>query len=479
MFRAIVARAATCRYRALAAAVVVPLIGTLRATAQSTEAPVAPAAPQRVVLAAEKLAHADIQIEPAQRRTLQQLRTAPGRLRYDDRRHVEVKTAAAGIVAEIRVKPGDRVAAGDVLAVLTSPEVGSARADWLELAADRDIAARTQRHCRAIHEGLGELVAQVNQGAEPQAIARTVERLQLGEYRAEVLSTYAAFRLAERLQGTAAAGGASGALSGRQVDERQSQFVAAQSALGSAIQDAEFHAELACAEADARVADADRRVAIAAQYVAALTGVEAAAAADVDVAALTQLQLVAPLGGTIESRRFSASERVAPGDSLFVLADTSQLWVEVDIREGEWGALAIEPGQKLAVTGPTLGEAALEAEVHYVGREVSVETNAVPIVAMIANPRGALRPGQFVEVRAPIGAPREALAVRASALVEHEGKSFVFVAESAGTYRRVDVGVGISDGAWVEVREGLAEGAPVVVAGAFALKSELLLEREE
>jgi cobalt-zinc-cadmium efflux system membrane fusion protein len=62
--------------------------------------------------------------------------------------------------------------------------------------------------------------------------------------------------------------------------------------------------------------------------------------------------------------------------------------------------------------------------------------------------------------------------------MRHENSSFVFVADSAGSFHRVDVSIGIETPEWVEVSSGLKEGQKVVDQGAFALKSELLLERE-
>jgi cobalt-zinc-cadmium efflux system membrane fusion protein len=238
-------------------------------------------------------------------------------------------------------------------------------------------------------------------------------------------------------------------------------------------------ADMRQAEAANRQADAERRVAIAAQYVAALQGVKVTEDDALKANALTELRLLAPIAGTVESQKYAVSERVAPGDGLFILANTDQLWIEADIREGEWGALQLKPGHIISVTAPTLGNKPISAEVLYVGREVSVETNAIPIVATIANPQGVLRPGQFVQVRVPIAEPLTGLAVPESAVVEHDGQAFVFVMETPTRFRRVNIKSGISSGGWVEVKEGLADGSQVVTTGAFELKSELLLDRSE
>jgi RND family efflux transporter MFP subunit len=198
-----------------------------------------------------------------------------------------------------------------------------------------------------------------------------------------------------------------------------------------------------------------------------------------DDSQLSFVELRAPIDGTIESRNFSSRERLARGDGLFILANTTQLWVSADIREQEWAALRLKEGQELAITMPSLSGRRLVSHIDHIGREVNPETNAVPVVAVIRNDEGLLRPGQFAWVELPLEEPHSGLAVPESAVVEHGGQSFVFVSDGRDRFRKVDVVTGIREGDLVEIRGGLEEGDSVVIHGAFALKSELLLEREE
>jgi multidrug efflux pump subunit AcrA (membrane-fusion protein) len=133
----------------------------------------------------------------------------------------------------------------------------------------------------------------------------------------------------------------------------------------------------------------------------------------------------------------------------------------------------------LSIEVPAVPGRVLAARLHYVGREVSPESNAIPLVAFVDNPDGDLRPGLYARVSVPLSKTRESLAVPAAALIEHEGQSFVFEEVSPNEFLRRDVQTGERTDAWVEIRDGLADAAPVVVQGAFYLKSELLLEREE
>lgn len=119
------------------------------------------------------------------------------------------------------------------------------------------------------------------------------------------------------------------------------------------------------------------------------------------------------------------------------------------------------------------------ASVYYIGREVSTQTNAVPLIATLDNADGLLRPGLFVRVLLPLAETREVVTVPESAICEHDSKSFVFISAGERTFKQVFVEKGVQEGEWVEVKSGLAGVESVVEHGAFSLKSELLLEREE
>jgi len=198
-----------------------------------------------------------------------------------------------------------------------------------------------------------------------------------------------------------------------------------------------------------------------------------------DAPDLSQIEMRAPFAGTIEESVYGVSERLKQGDRQFVLADTSRLWVSANLREADWKVLGIQPDTPLTVETPALPGEKFTAKVYYVGREVSPTSNAVPLVASLDNSGGRLRPGLFVRVSIPLEEQTEVLAVPEQGLMEHERRRFVFVEEQPGRLRRVDVKTGrVSDG-WIEIRSGLKAGDRVVTKGAFLLKSELLLEREE
>jgi len=431
------------------------------------------------VLSSQKQSVAGIQLGEVVEQRLQAQATVPGRVQYDDSRHIEVKIPTAGILLEVRVKPGSRIDEGDVLALVSSPEVGTARADVLKRKVEFDLALQKFEWKDAACNGLKQLVAAVNAGQDPQTVSEDLSALKLGTYRAEIVAAYSRYRLAQSLAAAVAGNGNSGALPGRTIQERLSERDTARAALAAVIEQSLFQATQDRDIARLELTDSDRRLKISRQMVQTLLGSSDPIPAEIDEEQLSLVEIHAPIGGTIESRTFSKRERLKQGDTLFVLANTSQLWVAAEIRELEWRALSLQPGETLKITSPALPGQQLTARLEYVGREVDPQSNAIPLVAVVSNTEGLLRPGQFVWVQLPLGAAYQGLAIPESAVVQHEGQSFLFVPEGENHFRRVNVQTGIQQGNLVEVVTGVKPGMQIVTSGAFALKSEMLLEREE
>lgn len=448
-------------------------------TAQLATAPPGPAETpkDRVTLTSEKLQAANLEIQELQLRSVPDTRVVPGRLQYDDRRHVQVRTAASGIVVEMLVKPGDRVAAGQKLAVLNSPEVGEARTEVLKRQAEFQLAQRKQEWESQVEKNLQPFVAAIQSQMDANELRQKFQQATLGEEREKLVSAYTRFTLAEALMKSADAISDSGVLATRTIQERTTERQAAEAALRATCEQALFDSRQRRDLAALTAEDTKRRWEISRHTLRTMLGYQ-----DQDEPAedtqLSGVEIRAPFPGTIEHRVYSSSERVTAGAEMFVLADTAKLWVAADIREHDWAALQLQPGKELTVRVPALAGRKFPAKVYYVGREVTADTNAIALVAELDNTDGLLRPGMFVQAHLEVSR-QEVLAVPSSAVVSHDQKPFVFVAESDHDFRQVFVEVGHESDDWIVIRSGLQAGQRVVTRGAFVLKSELLLEPEE
>ena len=170
-----------------------------------------------------KLRAGEFESAEVELRAVQHRHTVPGRIRYDETKHVEVQAPMDGVVDKVLVTPGESVACGQRLAVLRSPEIGKARADVLDQKARRDIAQRILDRELAISKNLEQL-SQMLDGQEPiAAIEAAFADRSLGSYREPLMAGYARLLLATDLHEQVQPLGGSGSISGRTIRERQAE----------------------------------------------------------------------------------------------------------------------------------------------------------------------------------------------------------------------------------------------------------------
>lgn len=186
-----------------------------------------------------------------------------------------------------------------------------------------------------------------------------------------------------------------------------------------------------------------------------------------------EIAITAPVAGVVVDRHATAGEVAEAGTPLFTITDPAHLWVvghvpELDIAVARVGA----PG--------TLSVAAFPGErwpghVDFVAPALDEATRTLRIRFVLDAPDDRLRAGLFGRLAiAGEDAGPSALVVPSTALARVGGEDVVFVpADEERTFRPVPVRIGRRDGDAAEVVEGLDEGAPVVVRGAFTLRSEL------
>lgn len=424
---------------------------------------------------------AGIKLSPLEIRRVRSTRTLPGRIAYDATKHVAVPAVGEGVIESVLVNTGQAVHAGQALAVMRCPAIGTARSELISGESKLALAKRDYEWNADICDGIETLISLIRNRAPVEAIEQALAGKRIGAKRAPLLSAYSQMLLAERLARSAAdAGGA--VLSGRVVLERRAKADQAAAVLLAEAEQSLFEAKQARDAARADAEAAQRTVDVARQELATLMGFPACVDCDLgdlpDGDDLTRLEVRSPIDGTVERRDYSAAERVPKGAEMFVVADTSYLWVEADIRGGDWAELWVREGDPVWVTTPASGQDRWEAHVVFLGREVDSASGAAPLVAALDNREGKLRPGLFARVEAPISPEIEVLVAPSAAVVELDGEPAVFV-EREGGFEPVSVQTGRMFGDWIEITAPLAPGREIVTSGAFYLKSELLLAGEE
>ena len=442
--------------------------------------------PTLVTLPAAAQKAAEIGLAPADIRPLRENLTVPGRLDYDARYRLDYASPVDGIVSRVLVKVRQKVAKGDALAELSSPDVGMARDEVRRREDNRLIEKKAADWATTIADNVESLLDTLVGQPPLAAIEKQFQDRVLGAYREKILGAYSRLIYVEKVSAGTKSLGEGGVLSGRIIDERASNLEVAKANFTAACEEARFLTRQDRDRARAALEQANRLVQISRENLRTLVGSrleadpagEEAGESPGDSSSLSSLLLRTPFDGVVEDVFIARGERARVGDRLFVVADTSVLWVRAQIHERQWTAVEVSAGQSVRVVVPGADVHETTAVVNHVGATVETDSRSVPLVAELTNNDAHYKPGMFVWVDLPQGDLREVLAVPTSAVMRHEGKSFVFVPDGAERFRRVGVTTGIESGDFVEVTRGLTVGQQVVSRGAFVLKSELLLEKE-
>lgn len=179
-------------------------------------------------------------------------------------------------------------------------------------------------------------------------------------------------------------------------------------------------------------------------------------------------KLKAPINGLIIKREVQIGE--APGDQpLFVIADLSDVWVELDVfaRDLE----DIKSGQTVVVE--TLeGKYLQTGHIDWVSPLTSHASQSVRVRATLNNLDGKLRPGQYVRGHVTVSEETVPLAVRQSAIQAFRDFQVVY-ARVNDTYEVRMLELGRRNKEWVEVLSGIEAGTEYVTDNSYLVKADI------
>ena len=178
----------------------------------------------------------------------------------------------------------------------------------------------------------------------------------------------------------------------------------------------------------------------------------------------------APRDGIVLERNAVEGMRAQPGDVLFRVADTSVVWAMIDVAERDLGAVSV--GQPVMVRARSYPGREFVGKVSVIYPQVSRDTRTARLRIELPNSDSVLLPDMYVDAEIDTGSPQPVLAVPESAILDTGSRQAVFVEKGQGRFEPRDVKLGHRGGGYIEVREGVAEGEPVVVSANFLIDAE-------
>ncbi len=180
----------------------------------------------------------------------------------------------------------------------------------------------------------------------------------------------------------------------------------------------------------------------------------------------SSLRVKAPFSGVVLEQLITAGHRVEAADPLYRMARLDPLRLEIHVPLEQLGDTLV--GQAIA-----LSDVDIQGQVITVGRMVHGADQGVLVRAEISKGAEQLRPGQFVQVQLAVAVKASSYSVPKAAIVNSQGKSWVFVEHAEG-FQPVSVTVLGEDAGQVIMKADLGAQSRIAASGSAAIKAAWL-----
>ncbi len=189
----------------------------------------------------------------------------------------------------------------------------------------------------------------------------------------------------------------------------------------------------------------------------------AQARVDAAQATLNQVRITAPFAGTILAINLEPADIVNPGTVALVIADISELHVDVPIAEVDYNRVAL--GQPAQLVLDAIFGTVFQGTVREINMSATTNAGSVayPVKVVVDNPDGRVLPGMTVAVEIEVEHLENVLLVPNRAVRTVDGSRVVYIYVNGGLIP-VEVELGANNDTMSEVVSGdLKEGDVVVL----------------
>ena len=366
---------------------------------------------------AESIARAGIDVDVVQERPMRDVLTANGELRFAPTRVAHLASRVPGSIALVFKTLGEPVSPGEILALVDAAQVGQLKSQFVQ----------------------------------------AVVQLQLRQATAERLRT----------------AGSSGAIAQKTVIEADAALQEAEVSLVStrqALANLGFDVPDDLAGKDAKlVAQTIRFLGIPTSLISSLPGGTQTA---------NLIPIRSTYGGVLVNSEVVAGEVVDTASSLFTVADPSQLWLVLNVRQED---------SRYVTTGlPVVfrtddGSGEVTGQVAWISPAIDPQTRTLQVRVEVLNPSGTLRDKSYGTGTLLLRQEPNAITVPKEAIQSTSDAHFVFVRDksyfekdTAKLFHVRQVRIGAKDGNSVELLAGVLPGEVVATKGSSVLLAQLL-----
>ena len=179
------------------------------------------------------------------------------------------------------------------------------------------------------------------------------------------------------------------------------------------------------------------------------------------------IYLKAPISGKIDNFNFSLGSSVNAGQDIFTITNLNKLYIEAQVFDKDVNA--VKNGKEFTAEC-TDKHKTLKVKLLTLAQSINTTNQSQKVLFEIDNVNEDFKIGEFVNVRVFSQAKTESIVIPNAAITEVNGKSAVFIKDTAEKYSMVYVSLGENNGEFTTILKGIEEGEKVVINGTYQLK---------
>jgi len=184
------------------------------------------------------------------------------------------------------------------------------------------------------------------------------------------------------------------------------------------------------------------------------------------------LSIISPLSGKIIFREAMIGQHIEPDKILFTVSDLSTVWAILDAYEKDLPY--INKDSSVTIKTSLYPNKVFKGKISYISDEIDEKLRTVKLRVIVRNEGYLLKPNMFIMgILENKDETQKLLCVPEEAVQNMNGKKIVFLQEEKDIFVPKEVKIAENIDNKLIITEGLKLGQPLVIKGAFYLKTEL------
>jgi membrane fusion protein, heavy metal efflux system len=375
------------------------------------------------------------------------------------------------MVTRVHKDLGDPVKKGDILAILDSRELADVKSEYLTTVKQTEPVRVALERQKLINNNTQTMLDLLQKELDLDTLYEKINQLVLGESRAQIVPAYgrlirskAVYEREQSLYQKKISSKSEYLLAMEEYKSAEAKYIALREKIA-------YDNKLALLEKRQRLETAELNIKTMAQKLKALglTSWEIKHLSDDQKHRFTRFELRSEINGEVIQKHIAVGESVKKDFDVFVLADLSEVWVNIAVPAKHLNAVRL--GQQVTVRAEKLGQE-VKGKLSYLGALIDEKTRTITGRVVIPNKQRLWRPGMYVTVDLVQASREVPLAVPIDAIQTIRDWSVVFI-KVGNHYEARPLELGERDGSKVEVLSGLEPGDEYVHKNSFAVKAEI------